>query len=162
MTEDSQHNIWAEVSGSNRELIRIRNLMVVDEFPEKLVPSARALAADLQNGIWLGLRSGDLARFRNGHLDVFSIPHSVNSPIRQVLVNSDGSVFGATTYGLVGWRNGQSQVVKSRNGLLCDGIIGMNWDNHGDLWLYTECGLLRIEKADVQRWKRPPLPRRKA
>ena len=152
LTEDSQHNIWAEVSGSNRELIRIENLMVVEEFPEKLVPSARALAGDLDNGIWLGLRSGDLARFRNGHVEVFSIPHGVNSPVRQVLVNSDGSVFGATTYGLIGWRNGQSRALTSRNGLLCDGIIGMNWDNHGDLWLYTECGLLRIEKADVQRW----------
>ena len=67
ITEDTNHDIWAEVSGSNRELIGIRNLKVVEEYPASVIPSARFLAADTHGSIWLGLRDGNLARFRNGH-----------------------------------------------------------------------------------------------
>ena len=58
MTEDMNHDIWAEVSGSNRELIRIRNLKVVEEYPAAVIPTARLLAADRHGAIWLGLRDG--------------------------------------------------------------------------------------------------------
>jgi ligand-binding sensor domain-containing protein len=112
ITEDTRHNIWAEVSGSNRELIRIRNLKVVDEYPIGLLPSARPLAADPQDGLWLGLRSGELARFRSGHLQVFHFPHNINSDVRQVVVNPDGSVFGTTAFGLIGVKREKSQVLK--------------------------------------------------
>jgi signal transduction histidine kinase/ligand-binding sensor domain-containing protein len=152
ITEDSEHNIWAEVSGSNRELIRIQNLKVVDEYPEAAVPSARQLAADQHSGIWLGLRTGNLARFRDGHTELFSFPHNVDSDVRQVIVSSDGSVLGTTAFGLVAWRNGKTQILTSRNGLPCDGMIGATWDNQGALWLYTDCGLARIDKADVEKW----------
>jgi signal transduction histidine kinase/ligand-binding sensor domain-containing protein len=152
MTEDPQHDIWAEVSGSNRELIRIHGLSVVEEYPEASVPSARLLAADSHGSIWLGLRDGDLARFRNGHAEVFSFPHSPDAEVRQVLVNSDDSVFGTTAVGLIAVRNGKSQTLTSRNGLPCDGVIGVTWDNMGALWLATKCGLVRIEGEDVKKW----------
>jgi len=152
MTEDTQHNLWAEVSGAHRELIRVRNLQVVDEYPEAEVPSARELASDSRGGIWLGLRDGNLARFRDGHIETFSFPHTVNSYVRQVVVNSDDSVFGTTAFGLVAWRNGKTQMLTTRNGLPCNGIVGAVWDNAGALWLDTECALVRIDKADVQKW----------
>jgi ligand-binding sensor domain-containing protein/signal transduction histidine kinase len=152
ITEDTQHNIWAEASGSRRELIRIRDLKVVDTYPESIVPSARPLAADPQGGIWLGLRNGDLARFQDGRAQVIPFPHQTNSYVRQIMVNPDESVFGTTAFGLVAWWHGKSQIMTTRNGLPCDGIIGIIWDNQGALWLYTECGLVRIEKADLKRW----------
>ena len=111
ITEDIQHNIWAEVSGANRELVRIRNLKVVDEYTEAAVPSARQLAGDAHGAIWLGLRSGNLARFSDGHTEVISFPHSIDSDVRQVVVNSDDSVFGTTAFGLVAWRNGKTQIL---------------------------------------------------
>ena len=152
ITEDIQHNIWAEVSGANRELVRIRNLKVVDEYTEAAVPSARQLAGDAHGAIWLGLRSGNLARFSDGHTEVISFPHSIDSDVRQVVVNSDDSVFGTTAFGLVAWRNGKTQILTSRNGLPCNGIVGAVWDNTGNLWLDTECALVKIAKADMQRW----------
>jgi ligand-binding sensor domain-containing protein len=152
ITEDTQNNIWAEVSGSRRELIRIQGLTVVDTYPQSTIPSARPLAADAHGGIWLGLRNGDLARFQDGHAHVYPFPHKKDSDVRQVLVNSDESVFGTTAFGLVAWSHARSQILTTRNGIPCDGIIGVAWDNKGALWLYTECGLVRIEKADLQRW----------
>jgi signal transduction histidine kinase/ligand-binding sensor domain-containing protein len=152
MTEDPQHDIWAEVSGSNRELIRIHGLSVVEEYPEASVPSARLLAADSHGSIWLGLRDGDLARFRNGRAEVISFPHSPDAEVRQVIANSDDSVFGTTAVGLIAVRNDKSQTLTSRNGLPCDGVIGATWDNMGALWLATKCGLVRIEASDVRKW----------
>jgi signal transduction histidine kinase/ligand-binding sensor domain-containing protein len=156
MTEDAEHDIWAEVSGKKRELIRIRDLKVVDEYPEATVPSARPLAADPDQGIWLGLRNGNLARFRNGRLQVYPSPNRSNSTIQQVLVNSDKSVFGTTSFGLVVWRNGKSQTLTTHNGLPCNGVIGVSWHNEGNIWLYTECGLVRMSAAEFRKWEVDP------
>jgi signal transduction histidine kinase len=152
ITEDTQHHIWAEVSGSHRELIQIQERKVVDAYPQSIIPSARPLAADPHGGIWLGLRDGNLARFQDGRAHVYTFPHQTDSDVRQVLVNSDDSVFGTTAFGLVAWSQAKSQILTTHNGLPCDGMIGVAWDNQGALWLYTECGLVKIEKADLQRW----------
>ena len=156
MTEDTNHDIWAEVSGSNRELIRIRNLKVAEEYPAAVIPSARFLAADTHGAIWLGLRDGNLARFRNGHAEVITFPHTESDEVRQILVNPDESVFATTAYGLIAWRNGKTQTLTSRNGVPCDDAIGMNWDRRGALWLYLECGLIRIDKEEIQKWRNDP------
>jgi signal transduction histidine kinase/ligand-binding sensor domain-containing protein len=153
ITEDTRYEIWAEISGTKRELIRIHDLKVVDEYPEAKIPSARRLSADTDGTIWLGLRDGNLARFQNSSLKVYPSPDNSNSEIRQVLANSDGSVFGTASFGLVVWRDGKSHTLTTRNGLPCNGIIGVAWDNGGNLWLYTECGLVRILVKELKRWE---------
>jgi signal transduction histidine kinase/ligand-binding sensor domain-containing protein len=156
ITEDTGEHIWAEVSGSHRELIRIQGVTVVDTYPESVIPSARPLAADAHGGIWLGLRDGNLARFQDGRAEVYRFAHQTDSDVHQVLVNADDSVFGTTAFGLIAWSHEKSQIMTTRNGLPCDGMIGVARDNQGALWLYTECGLVRIEEADLQRWWADP------
>jgi signal transduction histidine kinase/ligand-binding sensor domain-containing protein len=153
MTEDTQHDIWAEISGTKRELIRIRNLKVIDEFLETNIPSARSLAADPRGGIWLGLRDGNLAHFQTGSLKMYPSPNNSNSEVRQVLANSEGSVFATTSFGLVVWKDGKSRTLTTHNGLPCNGVIGVAWDNKANVWLYTECGLVRIPGAEFKRWE---------
>jgi signal transduction histidine kinase/ligand-binding sensor domain-containing protein len=154
ITEDSAHDIWAEVSGGSHELIHIHDLRVVEEYPEALIPSARALAAGPNGVLWLGLRNGDLARFHDGHAEVFPSPGGPKSHAYQVLVNSDSTVFATTSAGLVGWKNGASHLLSSKNGLPCDLVIGAESDNNGSLWLYTGCGVARIDKEEMNRWWR--------
>ena len=154
ITEDSAHDIWAEVSGERHELIRVHGLQVVEEYPEAVIPSARALAADRNGVLWLGLRNGDLARFRDGRAEVYPSPGGPMSYVYQVVVNPDGTVFATTSAGLVGWRNGTSHLLSSKNGLPCDSVIGAAWDNQDSLWLDTGCGLARIGNDDVDRWWR--------
>lgn len=152
ITEDSAHDIWAEVSGGSHELIRIHGLQVVEEYPEAVIPSARALAAGPNGVLWLGLRNGDLARFHDGHAEVFPSPGGPKSYVYQVVVNPDGTVFATTSAGLVGWKDGTSRLLSSKNGLPCDTVIGAAWDNQGSLWLDMGCGLARISKEEMQRW----------
>ena len=156
MTEDSSHDIWAEVSGAKRELVRIHALEIVEEYPESSIPSARSLAADERGNVWLGLRNGDLAQFHDGHTRIFPFPHSSDGQVRQVIVNPDQSVFGASASGLVAVRNGLVRTLTTRNGLPCDGIVGVIWDNMGALWLDTQCGLVRLQSSDIARWWADP------
>jgi signal transduction histidine kinase/ligand-binding sensor domain-containing protein len=154
ITEDSAHDIWAEVSGGNHELIHIHGLQVVDAYPEAVIPSARALAAGPNGALWLGLRNGDLARFQDGRAEVFPSPGGPKSYVYQVLVNPDGTVFATTSAGLVGWKDGVSRLLSSKNGLPCNMVIGAESDNQGSLWLYTGCGVARIDKEEMSRWWR--------
>jgi signal transduction histidine kinase/streptogramin lyase len=156
IAEDIENNVWAEISGTPRELIRIKDLKVRDVFPAPQMPAARKVAADPEGGIWLGLMNGDLARYRQGKLETFHFPHESDTLVNEVRVDADGAVLGATAYGLISWRAGKQQVMSSRNGLPCDGINAFIRDNEHALWLYAECGLIQISGEELQKWWEHP------
>jgi signal transduction histidine kinase/ligand-binding sensor domain-containing protein len=152
MAEDIDHDVWVEISGTPRELIRIHNLQVTDRFPAPQMPAARRVAADPAGGIWLGLMSGDMARYRQGKLETFHFQHQTESPVIEITVNPDGSVLAATRFGLLGWRDRKQQVLTVRNGLPCDGIDAFIKDSNAALWLYSQCGLVQIAEQELQKW----------
>jgi signal transduction histidine kinase/ligand-binding sensor domain-containing protein len=152
ISEDRDDNIWAEAIGSTAKLVRIHDRVVGEEIPAPQMPAAASLAADPHDGIWLGLVNGDLARYRHGELETFSVSHSQNAMVRQVLVNPDGSVLGATSAGLIGWQNGKLRTLTVQNGLPCDGVYGLISDNDQALWLYMQCGLVKVVKLEMQKW----------
>ncbi len=152
IAEDTEDNVWAEVSANPRELIRIQDLQVKEEFRAPEMPAARKVAADPNGGIWLGLMSGDMARYRRGKLETFHFQHKTESLVNEISVSPDGSVLGSTNFGLIGWREGKQQILTIRNGLPCDGVNTHIWDDRGSLWLYTQCGLIQIAGAEWQRW----------
>jgi signal transduction histidine kinase/ligand-binding sensor domain-containing protein len=152
ITEDTDNNVWVEVIGPPRTLIRIQDLKVQDQFPVPKLPAARKLAADPHAGIWLGLMSGDLARYRNGQLEIVAYQHPSDSRVEQVFISPDGSVLGATAFGLIGWREGKKQILTVQNGLPCNGINAIATDRENALWLYTQCGLIQISGSELARW----------
>src|SRR5216683_2702893 len=152
MTEDVDNNIWVEAYGPPRTLLRIKDLKVQEEFLLPQMPAARKVAADPKGGIWLGLMNGDLARYWHGKTEIFSFKQGEDSRVNQLVVNSDGSVLGATALGLVGWREGKQQTLTVRNGLPCDAVNAFSEDSHRALWLYTQCGLVEIAGTEMQRW----------
>ena len=156
LTEDLEKNIWVEVIGPPRTLIRIRDRHVREMFLAPQIPAAREVTADPQGGIWLGLISGDLARYRHGKLETFPFQHHPSSPVDQLIVSPSGSVLGATAFGVVGWLNGTKQILTIRNGLPCDGINGLIFDSQGNLWLYTQCGLVELSTSELQKWWEHP------
>src|SRR5208337_4587684 len=156
ITEDVNNNLWVLSFGPPRMLIRILDRKVQEEVPTPQVPAASSLVADPRGDIWLGLLNGDLARYQQGRMDTFRFEHPPNSRVNQVLLNSDGSVLGATTFGLIGWSNGKQQTLSARNGLPCDAVNGLVEDGSGALWLYMQCGLVEIARSDLQRWWAQP------
>src|SRR5580658_5202389 len=87
-----------------------------------------------------------------GRIETFHFQHSQDSRVEQVTVNPDGSVLGATAFGLIAWRNGKQSTLTTRNGLPCDSVYSFISDDHGNLWLYLQCGLVEIANADLKKW----------
>jgi signal transduction histidine kinase/ligand-binding sensor domain-containing protein len=156
ITEDVDGTIWVESKGPPMCLMRIQDLAVREEFPAPRMPAARRIAADPEGGIWLGLINGDLARYRHGQTETFHFQHAPDSRVEQVSVNPDGSVLGATAFGLIGWRRGKQLTLTVRNGLPCDVVYAFISDNRDDLWLYTQCGLVEITATELQKWWERP------
>ncbi len=152
ITEDADDNIWAEVVDPNG-LVRIHNRKVREELAETQVPRGLTLAGDPSGGIWLGLLRGGLARYRDGHLETFPFERRPDSiPVRQIAVSSDGSVLGATSEGVIGFRNRRFQTLDVRNGLPCNTIYSLIWDDRGTLWLPSQCGLVAIASEELRKW----------
>ncbi len=152
ITEDADDNIWAEVVNPTG-LVRIHNRTVREELAETQVPRGLTLVGDPGGGIWLGLVSGGLARYRGGHLETFPFKRGPDSvPVREIAVSSDGSVLGATSEGIVGLRNKHVQTLDVRNGLPCNNIYSLIWDDGGTLWLPSQCGLVAIASEELRKW----------
>ncbi len=159
MTEDVDGSIWVTTwSPENRNrVLRIQGLGIREEISSSQLPLANTLAADPHGGVWLGLASGGLARYRNGQMEFISLNRSPHDgPVHGLLVNSDASVLAATASGLVGWQNGKVQSLTVRNGLPCDLIYALISDRKATLWLYAACGLIAIPNAELQRWWESP------
>src|SRR5271168_4518329 len=69
MTEDVDGSIWVATRSPEKRdrLLRIQGLGIREEISSPQLPFPNALAADPHGGVWLGLASGGLARYRNGH-----------------------------------------------------------------------------------------------
>jgi PAS domain S-box-containing protein len=152
LTEDRENSVWAEVIGTPAKLVRVQDREVREEIPAPRMPAAGSLAADPKDGVWLGLVSGDLARYRRGQLEVFPAKHPQNSAVLQLLARSDGSVLAATPAGLMIWRNGILRTLTLRNGLPCDTLYGLVLDAEDALWLYAQCGLVKVPSKNLQEW----------
>lgn len=156
ITEDVEHNIWVETAGSPGTLLRIEGLQVRQAFPTPQVPLARKIAADPQGGIWLGLVTGDLARFRGGQVDVFTFGDHPRSRVLAITAGPDGSILGATEFGVVAWKDGRQGMLTVRNNLPCNSVTGLIFDQQSNLWLYAQCGLIDIPSQQIKLWWEHP------
>ena len=58
--------------------------------------------------------------------------------------------------GLARWKNGEVTTLTTGNGLPCDSVASAIRDRDAALWLYTKCGLIAIEDAELERWSEQP------
>jgi signal transduction histidine kinase/ligand-binding sensor domain-containing protein len=173
ITEDREFNVWVSLSvaAPGRKLFRIRDLRVQEELPPDRVPPVRRLAADPTGGIWLGFEDGNVGHYQNGNLEVFPLQPEVSgaAPTRPpttlgaaetrfpgLTIDPDGSAWISTWSGLVRWQQREMKTLTSRNGLPCDAIVGAIRDDRAVLWLYTKCGLIAVDNAELEQWWRDP------
>jgi ligand-binding sensor domain-containing protein len=150
IAEDSENNVWVSVANSPK-LLRIRDLRVQDEFTSDQIPYAGLLAADPTGGLWLGLVNGDLGHYRTGKLDIFPL-HQGRGSLLGLTIDADGSAWAGTRNGVVHWKNGETKMLTSKNGLPCDGFYSVIRDNRGALWIYSKCGLISIADSELEQW----------
>jgi signal transduction histidine kinase/ligand-binding sensor domain-containing protein len=156
IVKDADHNIW--VATTQPALFRIQDLVVREEISPPRIPRVLSLAADPKDGIWLGLSNGNLARYKRGQLDMMTANRPGSFSVRNLLVDddADGSTWWVTQGGLFRWKNGKVETLNSHNGLPCDDMFALIQDSHGSLWLDTQCGLIAIDSAELDRWWQQP------
>src|SRR5262249_26902376 len=117
---------------------------------------APALAADPAGGLWLGFFNGSIAHLVNGKVQKsFTAPGRVGRGGRNSGWVEAGWRVGAATAGGLSLLNGDRfSTMSSRNGLPCDGVHWGIEDDDRALWLETACGLVRIERAELDGWIR--------
>jgi signal transduction histidine kinase len=72
-----------------------------------------------------------------------------------VRLDADGTVWASTEGGLSRIRDGKILTLNSSNGLPCNKV---HWTIEVDstFWLYTDCGLLRIARSELENWAARP------
>ena len=156
ITEDVDHDIWAMAGGHH--LFRIRDQKVREEIPLNGIQFCNWLAADKKAGIWIGSVGNKLAHYHDGHLDIVQLTYrgAIVLRTRSLFVDSDNSIWAATTVGLFRWKDGHINVLDTRNGLPCSSIFSLVNDDQGSYWLYAQCGLLKITALELAKWKSQP------
>ena len=154
ISEDTNQNIWAVTS-------RHRVFRIEDRIPHE-VPSMSSdstnrtgfLAPDREGGIWIGGRYLTLTHYRNGSLHTIS-PKGLDSSssVFGLIVDSDNSLLVLTSNGLFRWNANDWQVLDKHNGLPCDVIYSAIKDDDGALWLYSQCGIVKVDRSALDRWR---------
>ena len=153
LAESADHSVWGAGFLSHYRLVRFADGRAKQKFEPPQVPEIYRVEGDPGDGIWLSLVGKGLTRYRGGVLDnnllkeTATLPKAIN-----FFVDADGSAWIGTTGGLAVWRQGTLRLLTSRNGLPCDTIYALLRDAHQALWLYGHCGLVRIEKSELDRW----------
>jgi ligand-binding sensor domain-containing protein len=155
IAEDADHHLWVAVSGTPRTVMQIDGgTLTAHEVLRGL--ATRRVSADPTGGIWLGLLSGDLAHYRDGKLVTYKFAHDDSALMMQILVEADGSILAGTTLGLIGWHNGKQLMLSAKNGLPCGSVNAVAFDVPGNLWLFMDCALGMLSRADLETWKTNP------
>ena len=156
VAEDRAFNLWAVSLGPPRQILKIdpRTLHVT---PSPNLPPASRVAADPADGIYVAAINGDLVHVDStGRQTVFPHLEGHSERIPQFSVAGDGTVYASTNFGLQTLRNGKVQILDTRGGLPCKVLYDTIFDRDGNLWLYMQCGLVRIAKDDLARWLSDP------
>lgn len=153
LVQDAQRDVWGL---SNKSIFRFRDDELVEELPLGPELEGRQLVADRRAGIWLGLRSGGLARLREDKVEVFDVAlspgASVNGFVAHMATTPSGAVLGATANGIVIWKDQKARLLSAADGLPCNPAHALAHDREGDLWAYMQCGLVEIPRAQLERW----------
>jgi signal transduction histidine kinase/ligand-binding sensor domain-containing protein len=156
LAEDRAFNLWAVSLGPPRQILKVDpDRLHVTPIPN--LPPASRVAADPAGGIYVAALNGDLI-----HVDalggqvVYPHPAPRAARIPQISVTGDGTLYAATSFGLETLRSGKINVLDTRSGLPCNVLYDSIFDRYENLWLYAQCGAVRIAKEDLSRWLRDP------
>ena len=152
ISEDTNQNIWALTS--HHRVFRIK-----DRIPQEVMslsgdsPRTGFLAPDREGGIWIGGRDVTLTHYLDGSVTTIS-PKGLDSSssVFGFMVDSDNSLMVLTSNGLFRWNANAWQVLDKHNGLPCDVIYSAIKDEDGALWLYSRCGIVKIDRSALDRW----------
>jgi signal transduction histidine kinase/ligand-binding sensor domain-containing protein len=159
---DKHGGLWLSLfgTGKNYGLVHLADGEIIEHVPWQSLRGGpgTGLVPDPDGGIWTGLLSGGMAYFRAGQIRNLPLSDDQAGP-RKVLDISrdrDGSMWAATDNGLSRIKDGRLATLTTANGLPCKAVHWIIEDNVSSYWLYTQCGLLRVARTDMEAWIADP------
>jgi signal transduction histidine kinase/ligand-binding sensor domain-containing protein len=151
---DDRGNLWL---AHDHDLFHLRDGRVVEQIPwQKLGHGhfASTLVSDRdQRDLWLGFRfeGGGIVHFDTGQVGPsYSVANGLGGgSVSDLRLDRDGTLWAATDGGLSVIKDGRITTLTSRNGL-CDSILWTMEDDDQGVWLYTPCGLMRVERSELK------------
>jgi signal transduction histidine kinase/ligand-binding sensor domain-containing protein len=157
--EDGAGNLWiSQTSG----LLHLLQGTVVEKIPwtkfGRKEFALTLLSDPLQGALWLGFLEGGLAYFKDGQVRAsFTAADGLGEGfVSGLRLDADRALWAATQGGLSRVKDGHVSTLTSRSGLPCDTVHWAMEDNDRSLWLYLACGLVRIERKELEAWVADP------
>lgn len=159
ITGDNHDGVW--VSYENLGLVHWANGKVLERIPwsslgRKVVASS-VLTDPARGGLWLGFFEGGLVFLKDGA--VRAAYHTSDGlgrgRVMGLELDGKGALWAATEGGLSHLQDGRIATLTVANGLPCNTV---HWSVEvGDsFWMYTACGLLRVQRAEIEKWSADP------
>ena len=159
---DNHGGLWLSLYGTANDygLVHLVDGKIIEQAPWRKLGGGpgTGLVPDPNGGVWIGLLSGGMAYFRAGQIQNLPLSDG-RAGARKVLDVSrdrDGSMWAATENGLSRIKNGRVITLTTANGLPCNTVHWIIGDDVSSYWLYTQCGLLRVERTELDAWTANP------
>jgi signal transduction histidine kinase/ligand-binding sensor domain-containing protein len=149
-------DVW--ISNSEHGLVHLFYDRVQEVVPWSALGqkgAATALAIDPKDqSIWIGSSRGGITDFRRDHLQrSYTASNGLGSGrVSALRFDADGTLWVATNGGLSRLRDGHLDTITANDGLPCNRLYWSVRAHDRSLWLYGECGLVRIASAELEAW----------
>ena len=152
IVEDTEHNIWVLASRRPYVLFRLTpKSHLLEEQP--LIVSPEAIAADPAGGLFLdgGMHGAPLVHYKQGRLETWAAKTILKRTT--FAFSKDGSRWASTSSGVELLEQQGSRFLDTTNGLPCNHVFSVLFDQAENLWAYSECGLISISNSELSRFK---------
>jgi dienelactone hydrolase len=116
---------------------------------------AAALAMDPKQGsLWLGFLRSGIVNLKDGEVRAsYTAADGLGEGrVNDLRFDPGGALWVATEGGLNRLKNGRIATLSSKNGLPCDSVHWVVEDDAHAFWLVTPCGVLRIDRPELEAW----------
>jgi signal transduction histidine kinase/streptogramin lyase len=168
MTGDAEGNLWL---ATDKGLARLHRGRFVENIPwaavdatqqGKVVHRGQVIIAD-RGGVWVSFwQDGGVVYFKDGKVQA-NYRHTKpalgrgDSLLADIRLDAEGALWAATNQeGISRIKDGRVTTLSVANGLPCQTVHWSTLDDHGSLWLYTVCGLVRVLHDDLAAWIADP------
>lgn len=152
----ANRDVWAGMISGPHRLVRIADQHVVEEIDLEEIADPHVTVADSSGKLWFGDTDGRLAAYKNGRVEVVDVQVAKVGRILGLLSEQDGTLLVATAGGLLIRRGSHRDLLTTSQGLPCGRLSGLVRDNARALWINASCGIIKIDKAELDRWLDDP------
>ena len=162
ITGDNHGGLWLSLFGTanNYSLTHLVDSKITEQVPWRNLGGGpgTGLLPDPNGGIWTGLLSGGIAYFRAGQIRNLPLSDDGGGARKVLDISRDrsGTLWAATENGVSRITNTGVATLTTANGLPCKTVHWIIEDDLSSYWLYTQCGLLRIARTDLDAWTADP------